>query len=41
MLTRLHELQAAEAELARHSAALSNAEKALKGLSAAAQEHAK
>jgi len=41
VLTRLHELQAAEDELARHAAVLSEAEKALKGLSAAAQEHAR
>ena len=41
MLTRLHELQAAEEELSAHTAALAEAEKALKALSAAAKEHAK
>ena len=32
VLTRLHELRAAEDELARHAVALADAEKALKGL---------
>ena len=41
MLMRLHELQAAEEELARHVAALAAAEQALQGLSAAGKEHAK
>ena len=41
MLTRLHELQAAEAELAAHSAALAGAQGALHSMAAAAKEHAK
>ena len=41
MLTRLHELQAAEAELAAHSAALAGAQQALHSMAAAAKEHAK
>ena len=41
VLTRLHELQAAEDKLARHVAALADAEQALKGLAAAAKEHVK
>ena len=41
MLMRLHELQAAEDELARHLAALAAAQQALKGLSAAGKDHAK
>ena len=41
MLTRLHELQAAEAELAAHSAALAGAQQVLHSMAAAAKEHAK
>ena len=41
MLTRLHELHAAEDELAAHLSALADAEGALKSLSVAAKEHTK
>ncbi len=41
LLTRLHELALAEEELAGHSETLAAAEAQLKGLAAAAKEHAK